>query len=469
MIVLRWAVAITLFVSGALANTLGTVVPLVGGASDIVLDEARNRLYLVNGSQDRIEIYSILQRRFTGTIRTDSLPISAAMSRSGKYLYVTSHNGSALNVIDLDTQQIANRISLPARPEGLAVGGDERVLITTIGTGPGNAANTLLVYDPNAVDSANVSNVLITPPAPQPPQLPALAGRIFLATRSQLIATKDGSRIIGLNAFNQNTRVAFVYDVASSAVLKSRYVGDLSTVLSVSPDGSKFMVGLRLFETDSLTVLAQMNAANVPFPLTQTLTTQGFTAVAQQFNLQQNQGGSVFAPDGSYVFAAFNIAPVQIPAARANVTQMFVADPENLLVALGLQLPENLAGKMVVSSDGSAIYGLSESGFTIISLAQLQASPIATPNQVVSLLANDQCGVTADLRNARVDILNEGRGRMTATATLLQSTTTAVWAAIRGLAEESLAAAASLWLCHPRGARRIRRKRSQPLRRRLVL
>ena len=177
MTVLRWTLATTLLVSAALANTVGTVVPLVGGASDIVLDEARNRLYLVNGSQDRIEVYSILQRRFTGTIRTDALPLSAAMSRTGKYLYVTCHTGSALDVIDLDKQEISNRISLQAKPEGVAVGADERVLITTIGTGPGNAANTLLVYDPRATDTANVANVLITPPAAQPPQLPALAGK----------------------------------------------------------------------------------------------------------------------------------------------------------------------------------------------------------------------------------------------------------------------------------------------------
>ena len=393
--------------------------PLVGGASDLVLDEARGKLYLVNGSQDRIEVYSILQRRFLNPIRTDSLPISAAISQNGKNLYVASHNGSALNVIDLDKSEVVTRISLQAKPEGVAVGGDGRVLITTIGTGPGNAANTLLLYDPNAGDSANVSNVLITPPAPLPPQFPALAGRIFLATRSQLIATKDGTRIIGLNAFNQSTRVVFVYDVASAAVIKSRYVGDLSTVLSVSPDGSKFMVGLRLFDTESLTVLAQMNAANAPFPLSTTLTTQTFNQVAQQFNLQQNQGGSVFTPDGAYVFAAFNIAPIQNPPARANVTQLFVADPDNLLINLGLQLPENLAGKMVASSDGSNVFGLSDSGFTVISLAQFQQNPIATPVTVASLLANDQCGVTAAMRTGQVLVRNDGRGRMTVSASVL--------------------------------------------------
>lgn len=421
MAVRKWVVFFLSLASVSSAATIGNVVTLVGGASDIVLDEARNRLYLVNSSQDRVEVYSILQRRFLTSIRTDALPLAAAMSRSGKYLYVTCHNGSSLNAIDLDRSDVVSRVSLPAKPEGVAVGGDERVLITTIGTGPNNSQNTLLLYDPNAAASAPVSNVLITPPAPQPPQLPPLAGRIFLANRSQLLATRDGAKIIGVNAFNQSQRVVFVYDVPSAAVLRSRYVGDASTVLSLSPDGSKFMMGLRLFDTETLTVLAQMNAANAPFPLTTNLNTQGFNQVAQQFNLQQNQGGSTFAPDGSFVFGAFNIAPIQNPPARANVTQLFVCDPDNLLIYFGLQLPENLAGKMVAAPDGSAIYALSDSGFTVIPLAQLQQSPIAIPETTATLVANDQCGVTASLNTQQILVRNEGRGRMTASATLLQA------------------------------------------------
>jgi len=415
------AILFAVLSAAAYGGTIGSVVTLVGGASDIVLDEGRNRLYLVNSSQDRVEVYSILQRRFLSSIRTDALPLAAAMSRDRKFLYVTAHNGASLNVIDLDRLDVTRRVSLPARPEGVAVGADERVLITTIGTGPNNASNTLLVYDPSPSAATPISNVLITPPAPQPPVLPPLAGRIFLANRSQLIATQDGSRIIGVNAFNQTQRVVFVYDVGSAAVLRSRYVGDTSTVLSVAPDGSKFMMGLRLFETETLTVLAQMNAANAPFPLSTNLAQQGFNQVAQQFNLQQNQGGSAFAPDGSLVFGAFNIAPIQNPPARANVTQFFVCDPDNLLILYGFQLPENLAGKMVVAPDGSAIFALSDSGFTIIPLAQVQQSPIAIPETTVTLLANDQCGVLADKNTQVIAVRNEGRGRMTASATLLQA------------------------------------------------
>ena len=62
MRVVRLTVAALLAFSGAWAATFGTVVQIVGGASDIVLDEARGRIYLVNTNQTRVEIYSIAQR-----------------------------------------------------------------------------------------------------------------------------------------------------------------------------------------------------------------------------------------------------------------------------------------------------------------------------------------------------------------------------------------------------------------------
>lgn len=413
MACLRWVLLFALAVPASLAATFGTVVPVVGGLLDIVLDEPRNRLYLVNPSPSlsRIEVYSIPQRRFLNPIPTDTQPISAALSPSGKFLYVTSYDGSSLNVIDLDTMAVVKRVSLPAKPEGAAAGGDGRVLITTIGTGPGNSANTLLIYDPEAVETKAVSNVMIAPPPPTPPQLPPPQGKLALASRSRLIATPDGRYIIGLTNINSSTGVAFVYEVASGSVLRSRTVGNASTVLSVSPDGSRFMAGLTLFDTETLSILAQQNAANAPFP---------FQSGAN-FSLTQNVGGSVFSPDGNYLLSAFNIPPMQNPPPRPNASELLISDPDNLLVHLALQLPENIAGKMVISSDGRNVYALSESGFMILPLGNMQQNPIAMPETTVVLLANDQCGVTAGSRSVKTAIRNMGRGRMSLSAQLWQS------------------------------------------------
>jgi uncharacterized protein (TIGR03437 family) len=393
--------------AGAIAAPYGTVVPVVGGVSDLVMDDARGRLYMTNTNRNQVEIYSITQRRFLTAIRTDSTPLSAAMSRDGRVLYVTAYDASALNVIDLNTLAIIGRVTLPAKPEGVAVGNDERVLISTIGTGANNAQNVLLLYNP--ADNS-IGNVSITPAAPTPPSLPAPSGRPALAVRSQLTANADGSLIIGSNVPTTTTRSVFVYESSSATVLRSRRVANLSSVLAVAPDGSKFMAGLSLFETSSLTVLAQQNLANAPYPI----------APNTNFNTQTNQGGSVFSPDGKSLYSAFNIAPTLNPPARANVSQMMISDTDNLLINMGLQLQENLAGEMVMARDGSAIYAISESGFLIVPISTLRDNPIAEVDQDLVILATDQCGVTGSQNTARINVTNSGRGRITASTALLQ-------------------------------------------------
>src|SRR5437763_1577171 len=99
MSVVRVLAATLLALSAAWGATFGTVVQLVGGASDIVLDEPRGRLYLVNTNQTRIEVYSLAQRRFLNPVRTDALPLAAAVSADGKSLYVAAHDATALDII----------------------------------------------------------------------------------------------------------------------------------------------------------------------------------------------------------------------------------------------------------------------------------------------------------------------------------------------------------------------------------
>src|SRR5205085_5103455 len=81
---LRWGLGFALCCALSFAATFGTVVPVLGGASDLVLDEGRGRLYLVNTSQNRVDVYSLQQRRLLNPIKTDNGPLSAAISRNQK-------------------------------------------------------------------------------------------------------------------------------------------------------------------------------------------------------------------------------------------------------------------------------------------------------------------------------------------------------------------------------------------------
>lgn len=175
------------------AATFGTAVPMTGGATDLVLDEARGRLYLVISSQNRIDVYSTAQKRFLSSIPVGAQPLSAALSRSGRYLYVTAYQSSTLEVVDLDSATVFKRLSLPAAPEGVAVGGDERVLISTVGSGTGNSENRLLLYNPNLSGEEALLAVPVTLPAPTTPQTPAPSSRVYMSTRSNLTSSLDCS------------------------------------------------------------------------------------------------------------------------------------------------------------------------------------------------------------------------------------------------------------------------------------
>jgi uncharacterized protein (TIGR03437 family) len=391
----------------AFCATFGSVVPGSGGASysDILLDEAHKAIYLVDSSASRIDVYSLATKGFVSPIKTDTQPDSIAMSPDGKTLYATAYTGSVLDIIDLtqSTLAVTSKITLPASPEGVAVGGDGRVLISTVGNS-GN--NVLLVYDPTLPSGKNLNNVAVTPAAPTPPTLPAPSGTSFLSYHSKLITTADGRYIIGNNITSTSTtngRVVFVYDTTSATVLRSRIVANLSNVLTVSPDGSKFMAGPALFDMATLAIVAQENTANSPF---------AFPANAN-FNTQSVQGGSIFSPDGSNLWAAFNFAPVANPAVAANVSRLMINDPDNLLIKLGLELPENLSGRMMITAAGDTIYALSQSGFMILPIGTLSQSPMAQTDSQVELLINDQCGVFAQSSQAVTNVTDAGKGKLT--------------------------------------------------------
>jgi uncharacterized protein (TIGR03437 family) len=226
------------------------------------------------------------------------------------------------------------------------------------------------------------------------------------------VASPDGQFIAGSYAIAAAQRALFIYESASGTLLRSRVIGETSNVLAISPDASKVMAGLRLFDASTLQVLAQQNAANIPYAL----------PAGANLNLQINQGGVAFAPDGSRLYSVINFPPQQTPPVRDNISQLLFNDPDNLLVTLGVKLPERLVGNMIISSDGSSIYGLSESGFTILPLSRLRDNPVAQPETTAVLLGYDQCNATQDIRRRVVAVRNEGGGRLTVTAQVVAGT-----------------------------------------------
>src|SRR5207244_278125 len=286
--------------------TFGQIIGLGGTPSDIVLDELRGRLYLVNNYANRVDVYGIAEKQIVGSIPVGLTPLAGAISMDNAYLYVTNQQSSSLSVIDLSIRTVIQTVTLPAKPEGVAVGADGRALVSTAGTGAANLQNTLLIFDRTQSSSQQLFAVQ-TPPPPSTPvgQTPVTLVRPITPFNSKLIRTPDGQFIVGLTTPGQATSM-FVYEVASGVILRSRTVAGQSTVLSMAPDGWRFMAGLTIYDVATLGVIAQQNIANAPFSMN------------GSFSTRQNVGGSAFSPDGTTLYSAFNTAAFNVPALRPD-------------------------------------------------------------------------------------------------------------------------------------------------------
>jgi YVTN family beta-propeller protein len=382
------------------AATFGTVIALGGTPSDVVMDESRQQLYLVNSAKNRVDIFNMTTNTLVQSIGVGVAPLAAALSMDNAYLYVTNSKSSTLSVISLaglGGPVVTQTVTLPAVPEGVAVGADGRALIGTQGT------NSLLIYDQTQVAGAQLTAVSTPPPPSTPSPLPTTTTtRPQTTFNGKLIRTPDGLFIVGLTNPGNNgaNTYLFVYEVASGTVLRSRQVAGQSTVLSISPDGSRFMAGYTLYDTATLNVVAQQNNANAPFTF------------ANTFSAAQNVGGSVFSPDGTLIYSAFNIAAfVANPPPAPISSTLLINDARNLGIQMGIRMPESIVSKVLITSDGAKAWSLSASGMIYLPLSTLYNYPIIQPASTQVFLAQDPCN--RGIPTGKIIIANAGKGKLT--------------------------------------------------------
>ena len=377
------------------ASTFGTIINLGYTPSDVVLDESRGVLYLVNTNSNRIDVISTTTNKLVRSILVGTTPLAAAMSIDNTTLYVTNTGVSTVSIIDLTKNAVSQTVALPSKPQGVAVGGDGRALVSTLST-----ATSLLILDKTQAAGQELITVQTPPTASTPTQIGSSSvTRPTLAWNSKLTRTPDGNFIIGLTTPSTTSTYLFVYEVASGTIIRSRTVTGQSTVLSVAPDGSRVMAGFTMYDTSTLAVIAQANNANAPW------------TIANPFNVQTNVGGSVFTPDGTKVYSAFNNALTGTPTPPPQSSTLFVSDSNSLAIQLGIRLPENILARMVMTSDGTNAWSLSQSGVTYLPLSTLYNNPILQLSSTQVFLTQDPCH--NGLVTGQLQVLNAGKGKLT--------------------------------------------------------
>lgn len=387
----------------AVGATFGDVIQLQGGTpSDIVLDEQRHQLYLVSNTTSQVIVYDYAGGQIVAKIPTGKTPLAGAMSMDGTFLYVTASGPpSALYAIDLSANRVAYSQTLASTPQGVETGVDGRVLVAMVGTGvtAGVPQKTLQIFDPVSRTLTDVAvPALTTTLAPVPAQP---TGRPTTTFSGKLMRTPDGTFIVGVITPTAGSTYIFVYEVASGVILRNRTTAGQSSVISMAPDGSRFMAGFTMYDSATLAVVAQQNNANAPFTFTSAI------------NTTQNVGGSIFTPDGSTLYSAFNTAATTVPASPSLSSTLLVNDPTNLAIRLGIKLPESIVAKIVMLSDGSEAWGLSDSGIVHLPLGHLYDYPILVPQTTQVFLAMDDCN--RGVASGTLQVNNLGKGRLTYT------------------------------------------------------
>ncbi|HUK17291.1 MAG TPA: hypothetical protein VLW65_12795 [Bryobacteraceae bacterium] len=371
-----------------------------GTPSDVVLDESRHVLYLISNNTSIVYVYdyttNVIVRQIA--LAASAQPLAGAISMDGQTLYVTCSGTSTLDVVNLNSLMVSNTVILPSKPQGVEVGVDGRALVSMAGTGvvSGVPQGTLSLYDPGSAQLLPVTVPALTTTPVTVPTVGLVASTTFV---SKLMRTPNGQYIVGAIKPTSANAYVFVYEVASGTVLRNRTFASTSTVLSMAPDGSRFMAGLAMFDINTLNVIAQQNIANAPFPM------------SNNFNTQSQIGGSVFSADGTTLYSAFNVAATSTPAPPSSSSTLLVSDPTNLGIHLGIKLPGNIIAKMVQLSDGSQAWGISDSGMIHLALANLYNYPILAPETTQVFLAMDDCN--HGLAQATLQINNLGKGKLT--------------------------------------------------------
>jgi len=350
-----WKIALASSLAAtAWGATFGKVVSIGGHASDLALDEPRGVLYIANFTANRVEVMSLATNTVTTSFNVAAQPSSLALSPDGRYLVVAHYgnaappasSSNALTVIDLSNNG-KQTFALGSPPLGVAFGVDGLALVVT--------STDFLLLNPASGTTQELDTIagLVAKTLPQPAA--SFPPNIVSASVS---ASADGVFIYG---FSDN--LLFSYNVPSRILSAGFYVSSPTLgprAISVSQDGSYFTAGWTLKDSSFFNISQFANISGV--------LNVGTSAIDSARNLIYAQ----MPPPGTLP------APV-----------MQIVDSDNLNVRSQIRLPENFAGKSVLSSDGSTLYGISDSGVMVLTVGSLaKAHRVAARQQDLTFRGN---------------------------------------------------------------------------------
>ncbi len=345
-----WMLAATMILAAAAsrAGTFGTVVSIGGEASDLALDEPRGVLYVADFTASRIDVITLSNNSLKTSINVPNQPSSISVSADDHWLIIAHYGNNAapaaqsnlVSLIDLTNNYARQTFTLSDTPLGVAFGKDGNALIVT--------ASSFQLFNPNTGSIALLQTIAQVATS-SIPQAPATFPPTF--TQATITTSRDGLTIAGFGG--SSPYLLFRYAVATKTISSSFYVSSPPAgprVVSLSDDGTEASMAWWLSDSNFNT-LAE------------------FTAPTGALNI------------GSHVIdSSRNLVYAQVPTTTSTGTSVStpilqISASDNLTIVEQLQLPENLAGKSVLTANHNTMYAVSASGVTVLPVGNLKAYP----------------------------------------------------------------------------------------------
>jgi uncharacterized protein (TIGR03437 family) len=372
-----WILAITgalMIGEAAVAGTFGKVVSIGGQTADLALDEARGVLYIANFTANRIDVMSLATNTVKTSFNVAAQPSGVALSKDGRWLVVVHYGNNTapaspnngITIIDLANNNTRQTFALGNPPLGVAFGFDNKALIVT--------TQEFILFDP----ILGTTTVLSTIQAVAKHALPAPAASF----PGNIVGASVASSADYTIAYGLADNLTFVYDSLHHAVSAGNYTSSPPQgprSVAVSGDGSYAAMGWIVSNAYSF------DAAEFPAP------------------------SGILNVGGHAIDSAKGLVYSQVPSKQGDAPVMTIRDADNLTLRESIQLPENLAGKGVVTSNGNTIYFASDSGVLVLPVGNLNSTPRVRASTPDLVFRGNFCDRT--IATQTITITDPGGGR----------------------------------------------------------
>jgi uncharacterized protein (TIGR03437 family) len=371
--------SLAVFITAApgIAAPFGTVVPLVGHAADIALDESRGQLYIANFTANRIEVMSTSDNTVRRSMNTVTQPGGIALSPDSRYLVVTNYSETT-SVPAASANQLTV-FDLASNTRQTYSTGDAPLAVAFVNTTTPKSGRALIatktsfyLFDPTngTIEFLTTyTNLVKDLPVPQA----TFPGQI---TQAAMSASGNGAYIWGVGSAGTGSQLVYMYDRD-----RNQMYGDFWTTtppllprVTAAQDGSWAMIGWAQFTR------ARCNGPNfmVQSRMPSAISHPNITGHAVD-----PRRGMIYGqvPDGTQ--------PAGPPFAAGKLPTFNVMDPDNLTVREKIFIPENMTGRALMDKAGSTMYAISDSGIMVLPIGTMnRSSRVSTSVEDVLVQSN---------------------------------------------------------------------------------